>query len=202
MKQTLIIVSFFIKIVSLAQTIPADRPVTSQPSWGNQVIITDKNGRPFKPGYNEITGSPFYFDDWTNAVVTSPMVPDTGIIKVKFDLYSQDLHYLRPDNDVLIISKGFINSFRLLDSTGAVIASFRSDFPVIDKQSSNTYYQVVADGKTQLLKLISKKIVEHKNDLSGESRKEFTSYESYYVCKDGVIKSFKKDKEFVVSFFT
>jgi hypothetical protein len=202
MKKVLLILSFFVCLVTSGQTTPADRPVTGQTNWGNQLIIADKNGRPFKPGYDQIIGSPFYLDDWTNAVVTSAIISDTGVIKVKFDLYNQDLHYLKPDNDILIVSKGFINAFRLLDSAGTVIASFRSHFPEIDKQSSNTYYQVVVDGKAQLLKLITKKVIELKNDISGEATKEFTTYQTDYVYKEGVIKSFKKDKEFVLALFT
>ncbi len=62
MKKLLIVASFFFKIISYGQTNPADKALLPTPrnqtSWGNQLIITDKNGQPFKRGYGEIQGSP------------------------------------------------------------------------------------------------------------------------------------------------
>ncbi len=37
--------------------------------------------------------------------------------------------------------------------------------------------------------------------MTGETKKEFVSYESYYIYKNDAIKSLKKDKEFILSFF-
>jgi hypothetical protein len=193
-------------ISSLSQTNPAGNPLSPTPknqiNWGHQVIISDKNGQPFKPGYDDVVGSPFYFDDWMNALVAASVVNDSGVIKLKFDLVDDNLVYLDSKNQVLVIQKGFINSFSFLDSAGTIISVFRSGFPAIDKQTQNHYYQVLVDGKVQLLKLITKKIIEQKNDVTGESKKEFASYESFYVYKDGVLKSFKKDKEFVLFLFS
>lgn len=204
MREIPIIISCLLSIVSFCQTTPADKPILPSPknqtNWGHQVILADKNGQPFKPGYDEVLGSPFYFDDWMNALVAASEVNDTGLIKLKFDLVDHDLIYLDAANRVLVIQKGFITSFSFLDSVGRILCAFRSGFPAIDKQGENHYYQVLVDGKVQLLKLVTKKIIEQKNDMTGESKKEFVNYESYYVYKDGVIKNYKKEKEFILSF--
>jgi hypothetical protein len=76
---------------------------------------------------------------------------------------------------------------------------FRSGFPAIDEQTINSFYQVLTEGNITMLEFFRKKILQRKNDVSGEITKEFETYEEYYVFSDNQMLKLKKDKDFILS---
>jgi len=87
------------------------------------------------------------------------------------------------------------------DSSSAKLQKyvFRSGFPAIDEQTINSFYQVLTEGNITMLEFFRKKILQRKNDVSGEITKEFETYEEYYVFLDNQMTKLKKDKDFILS---
>ena len=77
---------------------------------------------------------------------------------------------------------------------GQDLKVFQCGFPPIDNQNRISFYQILLNGKTSLLKSVYKTIQERNNDLSGERYKEFATYENTYLLKDGAMVRIKKDK--------
>jgi hypothetical protein len=65
---------------------------------------------------------------------------------------------------------------------------FRKGYPAIDKGNESTYYQVLLEGKTQLLRLISKNVVEEKELIaSARARGRLEEEIKYYLLQDGTM---------------
>ena len=168
--------------------------------WMNDLIMSDYNGRPFKLYYEGVEGTPFMFDEWKLADITLSRGKKFEKIKARVDLCSQEAHFITRNNVEIVTHNGLVTKIVLFDSTTAGIDSFtlKTGFPAIDNQNENNFYELLSDGRAQLVKSIRKKIVEKKNDVSGQVEKEFDSYENYYVFNKGVIKKIKRDKASVL----
>ena len=82
-----------------------------------------------------------------------------------------------------------------------VIKVFQCGFPPIDNQNRISFYQILLNGKTSLLKSVYKSIQERNNDMSGERYKEFATYENMYLLKEGTMSRIKKDKSSLLVMF-
>ncbi len=94
----------------------------------------------------DVEGSVFYKDDYQTATL---YLENGGIVqgrKIKLNLQDNKVYYLDVDGKELeSISKIKRISF---EENNAV---FENGFPAVDKQSSETYYQVIVSGKAFLL---------------------------------------------------
>lgn len=168
--------------------------------WMNDLIISDYNGRPFKLYYEGVQGSPFLFDEWKLADITLSKGKKFEKIKARVDLCSQEAHFITRNNVEIVTPNGLVTEIALFDSTTAGMDTIRlkTGFPTIDNQNENNFYELLSDGRAQLVKSIRKKIVEKKNDVSGQVEREFDFYEDYYVFNNGVLKKIRRDKSSVL----
>ena len=73
---------------------------------------------------------------------------------------------------------------------------------LLPEAGKNACLSVYQPREIPLLKSIVKKVIERKNELSGEVAKEFETIENLYLYVNGEMRRFKKDKEFVLSAMT
>ena len=108
---------------------------------------------------------------------------------------------LSRNKEEFVLPKELVKEIIFTDSSSTKVTQFvfRSGFPAIDDQTSSSFYQVLTEGRIIMLEFIKKKILERKNDVSGEVAKEFESYEEYYVLADNQMTKLKKDKSFILS---
>ena len=179
---------------------PAIQPASRPRKFDQYVTTTDINGRPFKNVNEDVEGSPYFIKDPRYASITSSKGAVYENIKVKIDLNKQEAHLFSEDQKELVAEDGMIREIVLADSVegGWVYYRFQTGFPSVDKNNGNYFYQVLSDGNIQLLKSSKKEIVETRDVMSGEVRKEFVEYDEYYISRDGEIKKLKKDKDFVL----
>jgi hypothetical protein len=196
-------VSFYLQ----AQTTRVNvRPITKlmmfQKKFDESITLVDKNGQPFKreSDNDDIQGSPYFIDGFRYANVTLSQGVFYENIKVKIDLCHQEAHVIGDDQKEMIVKDGLIGEIVLVDSANGklVFYKFQTGFPAIDKNGVYNFYEVLSDGNIQLLKFIKKEIIETKDVMSGEVKKEFEQYEDYYTYHDGIINKLKKDKDFIL----
>jgi len=169
---------------------------------GGFLEFADRNGKTLLNSKYDpaIEGSPFLNKDWALADLLLKNGAHANRVSVKLNIESNELYYLDSAGKTWIAVDGFVKKIsylKLLEKEGKPDV-FKCGYPAIDKQSANYYYQLLTDGKIELLKKIYKTIETFKNDLSGEIRKEFTDGSSYYVFASGEIKAFKNEKGFVL----
>jgi hypothetical protein len=206
-KQILLFLIFFLSLYYLqAQTTriakPVLKPLILQKKFDESITLVDKNGQPFlrESDKTDIEGSPYFIEGFRYADITLNKGVVYENIKVKIDLSNHEAHVIGGDQKEMIIKDGLISEIILVDSANGklVFYKFQTGFPIIDKNTAYSFYQVLSDGDIQLLKLIKKEIVETKDVMSGEVRKEFVLYEEYYIYHDEIITKLKKEKDFVL----
>jgi len=178
-------------------------PVFGRPKFIETLPIVDVNGRPFQNIPSDVAGSPYFIDEFRYAKITLTKGKVYENIKAKIDLYNQEVHVFDSSNKEIIAEDGIIREVLIVDnhSQQQVFGKFQTGFPSIDKNNSNSLYRVLSEGKIQLLLFSKKEIVETKDVMSGEIKKEFLQQDEYYVFQNGEIKKLKKEKEFILSIF-
>jgi hypothetical protein len=165
--------------------------------------LLDANGRIFVNPYIDVAGNPFFLEDWKPGKIK---VKDTVFtnIRVRLNLLSQEVHFLRlTDNIEMVAPAGTVGEITLIDSTRnpPSVNIFQCGFPAIDNQNEKNFYQLICDGRIRFLEAMRKTIYQTKDDMSGETRKEFREYDDYYFFLPGVsgLQRMRKDKESVTA---
>lgn len=138
----------------------------------------------------------FLNQEWAPGKVTFKNGAPDMKVPLLFDEFGEKLYYLQGGTTMEFNNP--IASFKILllikgDST---YVTFRNGFAPIHKNTGETFYQVVVDGKFQLLKCKAKTIALYKDEVPEEQRKESIKELMYAVFPDGQIVIIKKDKDY------
>jgi hypothetical protein len=183
----------FIFLMLLATILGASLTAKAQ---GGQYYL-DPKGKPFEQrNYIDIDGDPFVFNKWLpgRAITDKGHVYDN--LKLKYNVYDDQLTFIYLDTDEPLLFVEPIKSFVVFNPTAL---TFANGFPAIDKQTVQTYYQVLATGKGYLLKKYVKNMVETKAYNAATITKRFIDDIAYYIYRDGKITPLKRNKEAVLA---
>jgi hypothetical protein len=169
----------------------------------NAVLIFDVDGKPFENLNSNVVGTPFLRDDWRLGRVITSTNKQYDSVKLRFNLQTQEFHFLNKDSVEIAIFKGYVKEVRFYDGipgmTGAN-AEFQAGFPAIDEQDGNSFYLVLCKGKISLLKCMRKVLSRGDNLFNGgEVKREYISHEDYYSWDGKVMQKIKKDKSALLS---
>lgn len=147
------------------------------------------------PKYDDIkSGNPYVVTDWRIGKITTNK-EEIGEFLLKFDEVEEELLVLGENNAV----KNFavtIESFTIRD--GIKERFFISGFKPTKNSNSNTYFEVIADGKIKLLKKNYKRISEYK-EYSGTIAKIIKDDIQYFVVgEDNEPKQIKLDQKSIL----
>jgi hypothetical protein len=146
---------------------------------------------------DETARAKFLNQEWAVGIVTFKNGAPGMKVPLIFDEFGEKLYYLQGNTTMEFNNP--IASFQMLlvvkgDST---FVTFRNGFPPIHKNTGETFYQVLVDGKFQLLNCKAKTIGLYKDDVPEEQRKEDIKELLYAVFPDGQIMVIKKDKDYL-----
>jgi hypothetical protein len=148
------------------------------------------------------SGSPYFTDEYkyANILLTSGRV--FASVKMRIDLATQQAFIVTVNGIEANMGGGMVKEITYADTTaetGIISYKFQTGFPAVDKQTKNNFYLVLAEGRCSFLKLILKKASERKNDLMNTVTLDYETFEDYYIFSKGVMRRWKKDKEFVLA---
>lgn len=172
--------------------------ISTTGKWGQQIFISDVNGRAFENKYGDVNGSAYLFPDFKYATIVLTDGRQYSNVKARLNLVEHEVNFIASNGEEGYIGKGMVTAITIIDTTkqGIKKYAFQSGFPKIDNQTVIHFYQVLASGKIALLKSINKNIEERLNELSGEKSKEFAIRENIYVQVGGELKRVKKEAAF------
>ena len=143
--------------------------------------------------YNDVKGSPFLFDDWTNGEILTDNARFKNL-PVKFDAYSNKFIVNRHDTAYEISPA--IKEIRLYTSPDtSEMMTFKKGFSINDKINNQTFLQVLAEGKMSLLKYVRKDMEEYNEYGDATKYKRFTDYKQDYILTNGQYKSVTLSKK-------
>ncbi len=161
------------------------------------MFIDDINGRPFSSrGTEDVEGNPFLFNEWNWGAVKFKSGQFAKDLSLQFNLHrnklffqrnGQVLEFVQPVAEFML---GQINN-----NFDSVAVIYRSGYPATDKTTDETFFELLADGKIQLVKYNSKQIRVFKGYNQPEKRAFEDLSELYIFRPDGKMIKIKKDKE-------
>ncbi len=169
--------------------------------WPSQVFISDVNGRPFESRFDDVSGTPYFNAAYKYGDITLKQGRKFTQVKMKINLVTQETVFVSENGIEGYMEAGMVKEISYADTTadGILLYKFQTGFPAVDRQNDKHFYQVLAEGRCSLVRSIVKKVIERRNELSGEVVKEFESTENIYLYINGEMKRFKKDKDAVLS---
>lgn len=150
------------------------------------------------PIYNDVSGSPYVVRDWSEGVIRFSSGRVTDQFKIKFDCITNRLMLLFKGSSFASESK--VKEFVLYIKPGAGKDSmiFRKGFPLTKKANEETFYQILAEGKTSLLCLHIKQITEEQQIASKVIYRRIRDEQEYYLLKDGTMTLLPSDKSSII----
>lgn len=139
--------------------------------------INNVHGDPLlEKEYVDIKGSPYLDDEWIDGTVKLQDGSE-HTMPLKFDLV-KNYPCFRGDNGETLKFLAKVTQFSISNNL------FENGYPKIGNLNPNSYYQLLIDGKVQLLKYIGKEISIEKDYSSANSIKQFDEVIDYYLYKN------------------
>lgn len=155
-----------------------------------QGLMSDFMGRPvFEKRYTDTKGTPYLFDGYENGAVKLQSGKSFSGVKLRYDQVEDELMFLNESGKEMLFAEP-VTEFTINDRT------FRRGYPATDGATAEAYYEVLVEGKTELLKRTSKKIIEEAAYNAATKVKSIRANENYYVTASHLsLTKVKKDKK-------
>ena len=192
----------FICLITTSTSLSAQaNSVSTTSKWGQQIFLSDVNGRAFENKYADVSGSAYLYPNFKFATIELKDGRTYNNVQARLNLVEHEVNFIASNGEQGYIGKGMVTSILFNDTTKEGIKSlfFQTGFTAIDNQTAIHFYQVIVSGKLSLLKSMNKNIEERLNELSGEKSKEFAQRENLYVLNEGSLKRVKKDADFFIN---
>jgi hypothetical protein len=170
---------------------------------GGAFDARDVSGRPlFKKYDGDIAGSPFMNENWEKAMLTLSKGKIVGPVMVRLNIESNELNYMDSTNKEFVADAEQVRKINYISlyTKDSISYVFKNGYPRIKQQETNFYYQVLVEGKIELLAKKNKYIRVTRNDLSGETTKEFLDAATvFYIYTKNTIEEFPPSKSLVLT---
>jgi hypothetical protein len=120
--------------------------------WSNTLIAQDSTGLAGTPYQETATAdgesSPYLFKEWFSGTVRTSDDRVHDGVNIRYDLKKDEVEY-KADSGLFRVSSG-ITEFTI--PTGTDLYIFKNGYPAVAGQSDKSFYRVLYDGNTKLLK--------------------------------------------------
>ncbi len=164
--------------------------LSAQTTFGQ--YLQDLNGKPvMEINHVDVEGSPYLFDDWKKGVVKLKNGKTYKDVDLKLNVLSDEVLFKDAKGNTLVFVDE-VSEFKIGD------VLMRAGYQASEGRTEKSFYQVLSDGGTTLLKRQSKSIVEEKPFNSATVQKKILSTESYYLARNNQLVKVKKDKKAIL----
>ena len=169
--------------------------------FANAQYLQDVQGRPIMEiSYTDIKGTPFLFDDWVSGIVILGNGETFNNVPLKYNVFDEKLYFKNPKNNEILEFVQPVKSFKFNELKGAGV--FSKGFPAIDRFNSETFYDVLFDGKVKLLNKKYKTVLEVRPYNSATVEKSFVDRNDYYIVKGNKIERIKNSRKDFLDIFS
>ncbi|NII27148.1 hypothetical protein HB364_18820 [Pseudoflavitalea sp. X16] len=146
---------------------------------------------------DESVRTKFLNQEWTPAVVTFKNGAPAMKVPVLFDEFAEKAYYQEGTTTMEFNHPIASISMLLLIKGDTAYVTFRNSYPPVHKNTGETFYEVLVDGKFQLLSCKAKTIGLYKEDVPEDQRKDQIKEMIYAFFPDGQMVEIKKDKDYL-----
>lgn len=162
----------------------------SQLNAGGQVFLQDSNGKLLiSNNYTDVDGNPYFPKEWVEGTVSLKAGKVIAYNALRLNTITGNLEFKFTDKAYDVVNPMYEFTLETL--------KFRKGFEPFEKQNTETFYQVLYDGKQKLLCYRLGSIYLDSPYNSATKTKKFQLSESYYLQKaDGKLHELKKNLKF------
>ncbi|OKS87515.1 hypothetical protein [Mucilaginibacter polytrichastri] len=158
--------------------------------------VADELGRAVPVNkYGKVKGSPFLFDDWMTGKVVTEDGKTYKKMLFKYNIETDMLTFVYNKTDEPLKFAEPVKSFTLNADRER---TFADNFPKIDGYHATSFYEVVAPGKTMLLKHYKEVIKDVRDDNMAPIDGLYLKGASYYIFRDAKMFRTKLNKDAVL----
>ncbi len=166
-------------------------------------IMHDLQGKPYmEQAYTEVDGNPLLINNWVEGAIDF-VNGKTVKVKVKYDLVKDVLLFQNKSDTTAMYFVEPVKAFKLgspvNEESDILLPAFNSGYPVIDSQTPASFYQVIACGKTQLLKHYRKVIRTDQAFNSATATKTFVQTDIYYLFANNQMSRIKPNQKSILT---
>jgi hypothetical protein len=162
------------------------------------VYLQNVDGRPvFEKKYVDVQGSPYLEEDWAQGAVDLKNGKSFKEVALKYDLVADEVLFKNEKGEAYAFAQP-VKAFSLIRPGDKSQRIFRNGYAPVKGGTESSYYEVLADGKVQLLQRKVKKIREDKAYGSATAVRTMEEYTNYFIAKDGVPVNIKKSEKAVL----
>ncbi|WP_439880595.1 hypothetical protein ACSX1A_15745 [Pontibacter sp. MBLB2868] len=189
----------FFPVLMLA--LAAGLAVVDAAAQGVNITIDGESMQAFGKDYNNMKGSPYLYPEWTKGSVKLT----NGIVYEGMDLiYDQlkDELIFNAEGDKRQLFMNPVHEFVMHKEINSAVVDervFRNGFPAIDGAGLTSFFEVLNDGDTKLLKRTTKAIVEERPDGSIVKEKQIKESVKYYISTPGKMTKINQNKKSVLA---
>lgn len=139
----------------------------------------------------DIRGNPFWDEDWRTAFLYSDNFKILHL-KVKLNLYKDDVYYTAGDSVVMIASKGLVKGITFFKTQDTTIVLGNFVYLKTEDDNAYHYYEVLNAGKAQLVKKYRVTLFKPPFDpISGTTDWNYVTKAIYYLYFNGKLSEVK-----------
>jgi hypothetical protein len=146
--------------------------------------------------YTNVEGTPYLYPDWVpGSVKLTDGTTNDAPIELKYNLVSDEVSFKDKAGQELVFVKP-VAEFTLnsVDNNG-LPHKYRSGYKDIEGTTPASFFEVLADGKVQLLKRFTKLLFESQPIGSASKLQQFIDKTKYYLIINGKALQVKNDKK-------
>lgn len=168
--------------------------------------VTDVSGNMLRPNKasEDIQGTRYLHDGWSRGQIVTPEGRVLDIPKMKFNLVMNRIEFLGDGNAYELTIPCQYFKIDLPTPDGSYTTSvFKASFPATELQNDKSFYEVIYDGESKLLKHHRIRVSEYAEAGSMTRTKHFDKITSLYIYhpkKNSLIKVSKKRAEVLAAF--
>ncbi|SNS35436.1 hypothetical protein SAMN06295967_10812 [Belliella buryatensis] len=163
-------------------------------SYG-QIANIDLNGVPLRvTAYSGIDGSPYLYDEWSNADLTMKGGSMKEKISARLNIHDNELEVINEAGNKILLDKSYLTSF-VLERPAIVLAreegllsrlTFKNGFENIKGLTTKDFVNVLAEGQkyTLVRKFYSDLVTPPKNSYTPTPGRMFVFEQSFYIIDD------------------
>ncbi|MCF2490294.1 hypothetical protein [Dyadobacter sp. CY347] len=125
--------------------------------WTNAAIAQDStglSGTPYQESATDGENSAYLFQEWYSGTVRTSDDRVHDGVKIRYDIKKDEVEY-KADSGLFRVSSG-VKEFTI--PTGTDLYIFKNGYPAVGEQTDKSFYRVLYDGNTKLLKKYVKPI--------------------------------------------
>lgn len=162
--------------------------------------LQDVQGKPvMEKSYTDIVGTPLLFPNWVLGEVNLDNGNSYQNIPLKYNIVDDILYFMNPKDSTMLEFVQPVQSFNLKLKSGEL--DYANGFPAIDGFKETSFYQVLYDGTTKLLKKSSKTVLENRPYNSATIEKSFLDASEYFMLQNDKIQKLRLTKKVLLSLF-